>query len=164
MSVESKLSKLEDLLSPNCEVITNSSPAKFQEYCKRWTDVDRQIPAAIVFPRSERDCQKVIQWANESQVPFVVVGGGCSEWSTIGFEGIEIDLSSYSSISVDQKAQTVTITGAVTQKELATKLAEHGLFTGGIPCDHWLFSQSAQKKILTKSPSSQLLATEIQSE
>ena len=163
MSVESKLSKLEALLSSDCEVITNSSPEKFQEYCKRWTDVDRQVPAAIVLPRSEQDCQKIIQWANESQVPFVVVGGGCSEWSTIGSEGIEIDLSSYSSISVDENPQTVTITGAVTQKELATNLAEHGFFTGEIPHDRCPCSGSAQK-ILIKSPSSQLSATEIQSE
>lgn len=153
MSIESKASGLKALLGPDSEVITNSQPEKFQEYAKRWTDVDRQIPAAIVIPRSEQDCQKIIQWANEFQVPFVVVGGGCSEWSTVGPEGIEIDLRSYSSISVDEKAQTVTITGAVTQKELATKLADSGLFTGETLCDDRFFTRNSWGDILKMSPS-----------
>lgn len=139
MSVEFKASKLKALLGPDSEVITNSNPEK--------------IPAAIVLSCSEQDCQKIIQWANEFQVPFVVVGGGCSEWSTIVLEGIEIDLSSYSTISVDEKAQTVTIIGAVTQKELATKLAEYGLFTGESLCDYRFFIRKPCMDILTMSPS-----------
>lgn len=56
--------------------------------------------------------------------------GGCSEWSTIGDNGLVVDLTHYSAIEVDAKARTATIRGGVVQKEAAVRLAKEGLFTG----------------------------------
>ena len=63
-------------------------------------------------------------------VPFVPKSGGHSEWSTIGKNGIVIDLSRYSGIEVDADSQTATLTGSVLSKEVAVRLAEAGMFTG----------------------------------
>ena len=130
MSVAAHIPKLQRIVSKTCEILTDHDSIAFQEHCKRWTDIDRKIPAAIILPREESDIQRIVQWAVESSVSFVVKSGGASEWSTIGDEGVVVDLAFYSSVSIDERAHQLTITGGVTQKEVATKLAEKGLFTG----------------------------------
>lgn len=129
-SVQSQITALKGIVDPDCAILTDPADADFQEYSKRWTDIGRETPAAIVLPRTEEDIQKVVQWAVKSSIPFVAKSGGCSEWSTIGGNGLVIDLSHYSSMEVDAKARTATIRGGVTQKEVAVRLAEEGLFTG----------------------------------
>ncbi|KAL6715333.1 hypothetical protein ACLMJK_007599 [Lecanora helva] len=127
--LRSLIHELKSIVSSDCEILQEQGDPKFQDYTKRWTDIDRQIPGAIVLPRSENDIQKIVQWAVKSSVPFVVKGAGCSEWSTIGGDGLVIDLTHYSAAKVDAKAHTATICGGIRQKELAVLLAEHGLFT-----------------------------------
>lgn len=129
-SVQLQITALKAVVGPDCEILTNSAEANFQEYAKRWTDIGRETPAAIVLPRTEEDVQKVVQWAVKSSIPFVAKSGGGSEWSTIGDDGLVIDLTHYSAIQVDAKARVATIRGGVTQKEAAVRLAEEGLFTG----------------------------------
>ena len=126
----SQITALQEILGHDCEILSNPVDVRFQHYAKRWTDIDRKIPAAIVLPRAEEDIRKTVRWAVDSSVPFVVKSGGCSEWSTIGKSGLVIDLTDYSAVSVDDEAQTATIRGGITQKEVAVRLAEEGLFTG----------------------------------
>ena len=126
----SQIATLQVVVGPDCQILEDSAHPSFQEYAKRWTDVGRRIPAAIVLPRTEDDIQKTVQWAVKYSIPFVTKSGGGSEWSTIGDEGVVIDLTLYSAIKIDAKAQTATIRGGVLQKEAAVRLAEHGLFTG----------------------------------
>ena len=54
-SVISQIIALEAIVGPNCEILKDSTDANFQQYAKRWSDIDRQIPAAIVLPRTEKD-------------------------------------------------------------------------------------------------------------
>ena len=129
-SVQSQITALKAIVGPDCAILTDPAEAKFQEYGKRWTDIGRETPAAIVLPRTEEDIQKVVQWAVKSSIPFVTKSGGGSEWSTIGGNGFVIDLTHYSTIEVDAGARTATIRGGITQKEAAVSLAEEGLFTG----------------------------------
>lgn len=129
-SVQSQIAALKDIVDPDCAILTDPAEANFHESSKRWTDISRETPAAIVLPRTEEDIVKVVQWAVKASVPFVTKSGGCSEWSTIGGNGLVIDLTLYSAIEVDAKARTATIRGGVTQKEAAVRLAEEGLFTG----------------------------------
>lgn len=56
--------------------------------------------------------------------------GGHSPWSTIGSDGIIIDLSLYSAVRVDAGAHTATVIGSVLAKEVSVCLAEAGFFTG----------------------------------
>ncbi|KAG8528310.1 uncharacterized protein KY384_007227 [Bacidia gigantensis] len=129
MSIQSRVSELRFVVSADCTILQDSTDPEFREYCKRWTDIDRKIPAAIVLPRREKDIQNIVQWAVESSIPFVTKSGGCSEWSTIGDDGFIIDLTLYSSVEVNAEARTATIKGGVVQKEVALRLAEQGLFT-----------------------------------
>jgi hypothetical protein len=75
-----------------------------------------------------------VQWAVQELVPFVIKSGGHSEWSTIDDNGIIIDLSRYTGIKVDSEAQTATLRGSISLKEVAVALADDGLFTGELYC------------------------------
>lgn len=65
-------------------------------------------------------------------VPFVPRSGGHSEWSTIGEDGIIIDLSKYKGIEVDAPNRKATLKGSILSKQVAVALADAGFFTGKI--------------------------------
>lgn len=67
-----------------------------------------------------------VKWAVASKVPFVVKSGGMSLYSTIGEDGIIIDLTKFAAISHDKTRHEAVLTGGVTSKVVATKLAEDG--------------------------------------
>lgn len=71
-----------------------------------------------------------MKWAVENSIPFVTKSGGHSEWSTIGSNGIIIDLSQYSGVEVDKTSKTATLIGSVLSKQVGVRLAEAGLCTG----------------------------------
>ncbi|TVY82051.1 FAD-linked oxidoreductase [Lachnellula suecica] len=129
MTLSKALPELRTALTPSCEILTDPSDANFVEHLKRWTDIDLKTPGAIVLPTSEGDCQKIVKWASKSSISFVVKGGGHSEWSTIGTDGIIIDLSLYKGVVVDAASGVATITGSILSKEVASALAEAGYFT-----------------------------------
>jgi FAD/FMN-containing dehydrogenase len=129
MAVQLHLPSLQDTLGPAVEILTDPLDPTFIEQARRWTDIDHRIPAGIVLPRSEEDCQKVVQWAVGAGIPFVVRSGGHSQWSTIGDDGIVIDLTRMAAVQVDKEAQTATVVGSVLSKQLSVALAEQGLFT-----------------------------------
>lgn len=60
-------------------------------------------------------------------VPFVPKAGGHSSWSTIGPEGIVIDLSSYNAVTVDKVTNTVRVQPGVLNKKLVQSLFDEGL-------------------------------------
>jgi hypothetical protein len=45
---------------PELEILTDKNDYKFQEHTKRWSDIDRKIPAAIVLPASEEQIQQTV--------------------------------------------------------------------------------------------------------
>ena len=50
--------------------------------------------------------------------------------STIGDDGVVIDLSKYSGIEVDINARKATLRGSILSKQVAVALADAKLFTG----------------------------------
>lgn len=52
--------ELQRYVGPDVEILTDQTDARFQECCKRWSDIDRKIPAAIVLPRSEEQIQSTV--------------------------------------------------------------------------------------------------------
>lgn len=62
-------------------------------------------------------------------IPFVPKSGGHSQWSTIGPEGIIIDLSNYKNVIVNKSAQTAQIQGGVLNKQVIEALYAEGLCT-----------------------------------
>jgi FAD/FMN-containing dehydrogenase len=70
-----------------------------------------------------------VKLAIEHGIPFVPKSGGHSKWSTIGSEGIIIDLSNYKNVIVNKSAQTVQIQGGVVNREVIEALYAEGLCT-----------------------------------
>ena len=63
ISISSKIDQLKSIVAADSDILQDSTDANFQEYSKRWTDIDRKIPAAIVLPRNENGIHQTIQWA-----------------------------------------------------------------------------------------------------
>ena len=57
MRVFEALPVLRSGLSQEAEVLDDSRSDRFQELCRRWSDVDKEVPGAIVLPSCEADCQ-----------------------------------------------------------------------------------------------------------
>ncbi|KAI0102015.1 hypothetical protein GGR51DRAFT_528291 [Nemania sp. FL0031] len=123
------LQDLSNDLGPDVEIVVDKNNSRFKELSKRWTDIDRKTPGAIVLPDSPSLIQKTVRWAHRSSVPFVAKSGGHSQWSTVGEHGIVIDLSKYSAISVDANAKKATLEGSILSKDVAVALAAKGFFT-----------------------------------
>ncbi|KAE8342578.1 hypothetical protein BDV24DRAFT_162468 [Aspergillus arachidicola] len=117
----SKLSGLRATVAPDCEIL--------HERLRRWTNIDRKIPTATILPRSEEDCLKTVQWVLQLSIPYEPTCGGHSAWSTIGEEGIIIDLSHYADVHVEADSKTATLAGGILSKQVGVRLAEAGLFT-----------------------------------
>jgi hypothetical protein len=60
MAIFEKVSKLQALLGPDVDILTDQHDKAFIEYAKRWTDVGRKTPAAIVLPTSEEHIQRTV--------------------------------------------------------------------------------------------------------
>ncbi|PIG89092.1 hypothetical protein AARAC_011267 [Aspergillus arachidicola] len=121
----SKLSGLRTTVAPDCEIL--------HERIRRWTNIDRKIPTATILPRSEEDCLKTVkirvQWVLQLSIPFEPTCGGHSAWSTIGEEGIIIDMSHYADVHVEADSKTATLASGILSKQVGVRLAEAGLFT-----------------------------------
>jgi hypothetical protein len=54
------LGELQAQAGSDFEVLADQESPRFLEFAKRWTDIDRQIPAAITLPTSEEQIQKTV--------------------------------------------------------------------------------------------------------
>ncbi|KAK7743250.1 hypothetical protein SLS53_004335 [Cytospora paraplurivora] len=120
--------ELQRQTGPELEIVTDQTASRFQEFAKRWSDIDRRLPAAIVLPESEEHIQQTVRWAAGASVPFVTTSGGHSNWSTIGDDGFIIDLSKYKGIEVDAQGPTARLRGSILNKAVAVHLADAGYF------------------------------------
>ncbi|PWY82037.1 FAD binding domain-containing protein [Aspergillus heteromorphus CBS 117.55] len=127
--VFSQLPALQATVASDCRILQDPEDSAFQERLRRWTNIGRQTPTAIILPRTEEDCLETVRWALQHSIPLVPSSGGHSAWSTIGEGGVIIDLSNYVDIRVDEEAKTATLVGGVLSKEVGLRLAEAGLFT-----------------------------------
>lgn len=62
MTVIDHIPSLKSSLTPDSEILADPADPKFQEHLKRWTDIGLKVPAAIVLPTSEEDCQKTVRY------------------------------------------------------------------------------------------------------
>lgn len=52
--------ELKPVVGPDCDILVDASSGIFQEHAKRWSDIDRKTPAAIVLPTSEQEIQEIV--------------------------------------------------------------------------------------------------------
>ena len=60
MSLDSRLQTLKTCVSSTCVILTDPDDTAFVEYMKRWSDINKQTPAAIVLPTSEVEIQQTV--------------------------------------------------------------------------------------------------------
>ncbi|KAK7990904.1 FAD binding domain-containing protein [Apiospora arundinis] len=161
----SLLQKLQAYIGSELEILTETDGGdRFHELAQGWTNIGRETPGAIILPLTEEQTQKTVQWAVQSSVPFVTRSGGHSEWSSIGEDGIVINLKRFSGIEVDATARTARLRGSVLSKEVAVALAASGSFTalgngntvGAIP--YFLGGGSSVTNSITGYGSDQIVA------
>ncbi|KAK8108728.1 FAD binding domain-containing protein [Apiospora sp. TS-2023a] len=160
----SLLQDLQARLGAEVEILTEKDSDRFREVAQGWTNIGCETPGAIVLPLTEEQIQKTVQWAVQSSVPFVAKSGGHSEWSSIGEQGIVINLQKFSGIEVDTATQTARLKGSVLSKEVGVALAATGSFTalgngntvGAIP--YFLGGGSSVTNSITGYGSDQIVA------
>ncbi|OBU01414.1 hypothetical protein VE01_00618 [Pseudogymnoascus verrucosus] len=113
-------------LSSNSKIVTEQD-AEFKVLHERWTNIGKKTPAAIVAVATEADVQETVKLCVAHGVEFVPKSGGHSLWSTIGAEGIIIDLTAFNAVVVDKEARTVTVSGGSQIKDAVAPLYKAGL-------------------------------------
>ncbi|KAL1846413.1 hypothetical protein Daus18300_014256 [Diaporthe australafricana] len=112
--------------------------ADYEDSLKRWSASCIKPAAAVIKPTTAEDVSTAIKFANKNSLPFTVSGGGhsTSGQSSIGKEGVVIDLSLIRDVSVDTQNQTITYGGGCLWSEVDEAAAQHGLATPGGTVNH----------------------------
>lgn len=120
-------------LSPAAAILTDPNDAAFKSSMLRFSDVDLQIPGAILQPACEEDIVRIVKYAVEHAIPFVPKAGGYSLWSTIGRQGWVVDLALYNAVEVEVEKTIVRVQAGANTKQLNTKVGEVGFCVGPYP-------------------------------
>jgi hypothetical protein len=56
-----QLPSLRTAVSAKCEILHDSQDHVFQKYLARWSNINLKPPGAIVLPRFEDDCLKIVR-------------------------------------------------------------------------------------------------------
>ncbi|WP_424493645.1 FAD-binding and (Fe-S)-binding domain-containing protein [Salinimicrobium sp. GXAS 041] len=94
--------------------------------------VYRKLPAAVAYPKTDRDIKKLIQFAVKNRTSLIPRTAGTSLAGQVVGEGIIVDVSKYFTniISVNREAKTVTLQPGVIRDDLNRYLQPYGLFFG----------------------------------
>jgi hypothetical protein len=60
ISILNTIDQLQVSAGKALEILTDQSDATFQDRAKRWTDIDRKTPAAIILPTNEEEIRKTV--------------------------------------------------------------------------------------------------------
>ena len=97
-----------------------------------WNGLIDRHPAVIVQPAGPRDVATALATARESGLEVAVCGGGHNVGgAAVGDDGLTIDLSALSRVTVDPGARTARVGGGARWKEVDAATQVHGLATPG---------------------------------
>jgi FAD/FMN-containing dehydrogenase len=130
MTSPSFIQSLTAELSPESRVLTDESSAEFKASMNRWTDYDLKMPSAIVQPATEDDMATTVKELVSASIPFVPSSGGHSCFSSIGKDGVIIDLSRFRGVEVDVANGLATVKGGTLMKELQAVIHSYKHFAG----------------------------------
>ncbi|KFY79959.1 hypothetical protein V499_01108 [Pseudogymnoascus sp. VKM F-103] len=126
IKVKSIITDLSSKLSENAKIVTEQGD-EWRVLMERWTDIGKHTPAAIVCVATEADIQETVKLCVSRGVKFVPKAGGHSLWSTIGADGVIIDLTAFNAVVVDKEAGIVTVSGGTQIKDVIAPLFAVGL-------------------------------------
>jgi FAD/FMN-containing dehydrogenase len=84
-------------------------------------------PAAIAVVANAMDVQKAVRWARDNEIPAVAQSGGHSYAGYSTTEGLIVDMSSLSSIEIDDGSGQVTCGAGVLLGDLDDAVASHNI-------------------------------------
>jgi FAD/FMN-containing dehydrogenase/Fe-S oxidoreductase len=98
----------------------------------------RQIPLAVVFPRTRQHVLNAMAVCRRLAVPITSRGAGTSTSGQAVGSGVVLDFSRYFNqlIALDPQARTATVQPGIVLDELQSAAAEHGLLFGADPSTH----------------------------
>jgi FAD/FMN-containing dehydrogenase len=134
MATPGFLQSLTAELSPESRVLADENSAEFKASMNRWTNYDLKTPSAIVQPATETDVVSTVKKLVSASIPFVPSSGGHSCFSSIGKDGVIIDLSRFAGVEVDVANGLATVKGGTLMKELQAALHPHKYFSGQFGC------------------------------
>lgn len=120
-------------LSSNSRILTDESSEDFKTSMDRWTNYGLKVPSAIIQPTTEEDVVTTVKELVSASIPFVPAAGGHSCFSSIGKNGVIIDLSRFTGVEVHEARGLATIKGGTLMKEFQAALHPHNQFAGARP-------------------------------
>ncbi|PVF97272.1 FAD-binding domain-containing protein [Serendipita vermifera] len=110
------------------DLVTPSDP-DYQVSLKRFVKNAQRNAALVAFVRCAEDVSRVINFASNNSIPFVVKGGGHSASGASSIEdGIVIDLSRYlTTVRVDEKNRLGYVGGGAVWKHVDEEAIKYGL-------------------------------------
>jgi len=129
------VSELKPILSPNARVLTDAASDDFKLSTQGWSNINAKVPAAVVRPATFDDVSTFVKYATANKIPFVPRSGGHSIHSSIGAEGVLLDLRSLDKIEVDKNAGTATFQAGVLTQPLMKACWEAGYLVATGSCN-----------------------------
>lgn len=130
MASLSFVQSLSAILSAESQILTDEGSDGFKASMNRWTSCGLKVPFAIVQPATEQDVVTAVKELVSASIPFVPASGGHSCFSSIGKEGVIIDLSRFTGVEVDEAKGVATVRGGTLMKEFQAALHPHKRFAG----------------------------------
>ncbi|EPE25298.1 FAD-binding protein [Glarea lozoyensis ATCC 20868] len=125
-------------LSEKTKIYLPSDASYVNQTIQRYTTFQAPTYKVSIKPALAGDVQKIVKFAASHNVPFLATGGGHGFSTTLRalHGGIEIDLGFFKNISVDPKASTMVVGGAVLNGDVIQPLYAAGkeLQTGSDAC------------------------------
>ncbi|KAK0757781.1 hypothetical protein N5P37_009797 [Trichoderma harzianum] len=127
----------ESSVSPATE-IASSTDANFSSVVgPRWSAWEAPAWSGAIKPATEADLQKIVQISVENNIPFIATNGGHGPKQGQGsFTGININLGSFNTVSIDTANNLVTVGAGVKLWDVQTGLYNVGkeIQTGNSIC------------------------------
>lgn len=131
MASPSFVQALTAALSPHSRVLTDERSTEFKKSMDRWTNYGLKTPSAIVQPATEDDVVTTVKKLVDASIPFVPAASGhWASCSSIGKDGVIIDLSRFTGVEVDEARSLATVKGGTLMKEFQTTLHSYKHFAG----------------------------------
>jgi len=92
----------------------------------------QQLPAGVVFPKSEADLREIIRFANRNALGLIPRAAGTSLAGQCVGGGLVVDISKHFTtiLAIDPVSRRVRVQPGVVRNELNHALAPHGMFFG----------------------------------
>ncbi|KAK0647384.1 FAD-linked oxidoreductase azaL [Lasiodiplodia hormozganensis] len=124
---------LTEHLSSGSEVVVNPT-----DLTERWNAYDPPTYSVGVKPATTEDVSIIVKYASNNSIPFLGTGGGHGYSTTTSAlqNGLDIDLSGFNTVSVDDSASKMTIGGGVRFRDILDPVYAAGkeIQTGSCSC------------------------------